>query len=80
MKVFDHKPVDVPLAQSYPISVPSHTTEWIAGVVILAAIIGLFFYGSGTWDTHHDVMTSPSHETAIPPPVHPAPPPDSTKP
>jgi len=66
--------------RSYPMSAPNHAPAWIAGVVIVVAIFGLFSYGSGTWGTHRSVTTTPTHEMTAPPPVTPAPPPDSTKP
>ena len=66
--------------RSYPMSAPNNAPAWIAGIVIVVAIIGLFSYGSGTWGTHHSMMTAPTHEMTTPPPVNPAPPPDATKP
>jgi hypothetical protein len=69
--------------RSYPISAPNHTPAWIAGVVIVAAIIGLFAYGSGNWGTHPGAATTPTHEmtqTPPPPPVNPAPQPETPKP
>jgi hypothetical protein len=75
VKVFDHTPVE----RSYPTSVPNHTPEWIVGAVIVAAIIGLFAYGSG-WRTDPSAVTIPTHEMTVTPPVNPAPPPEAPTP
>jgi hypothetical protein len=77
----DDRNTDLRQERSYPMSARDHTPAWIAGVVIVAAIIGLFAYGNGAWRTHPSVGTTPpTHQTTAPPPVAPAPPPDSTKP
>ena len=78
MKVFDHTPR---VERSYPMSASNDTPAWIAGIIIVAAIIGLFAYGSG-WRTDPSVVTPPTHEMTQPaaPPVNPAPPPESAKP
>ena len=66
--------------RTYPMYVRNNTPAWIAGIVALAAIIGVFTYESGFWGTHPSPMTTPTHEMTAPLPVNPAPPPDSTKP
>jgi len=83
MAAFDRDDPNANLRQerSYPMSAPNHAPAWIAGVVIVVAIIGLFSYGNGTWRTHPSVGTTPpTHEMTAPPPVNAAPAPDSTKP
>ena len=76
MKVFDHTPT---VERSYPMSVPNHTPEWIVGVAIVVAIMGLFAYGSRSRESDRIVVT-PTHEMTQPPPVNPAPPPEAPKP
>jgi hypothetical protein len=66
--------------RSYPMSGSNHAPAWIAGIVVVAAIVGVFAYGSGTWSTHRSVTTPPTHEMTQPPPVNPAPPPEAPKP
>jgi hypothetical protein len=59
----------------------SHTTAWIAGIVVVAAIvIGAFVYESR--GTHESLAPTATHEmTQTPPPsVNPAPPPEPAKP
>jgi hypothetical protein len=57
----------------------SHTTAWVAGIVVVAAIIiGAFVYESR--GTHESVTPAPTHEMTQPPPVNPAPPPEPAKP
>jgi hypothetical protein len=78
MKIFDHRPAVV-LPDRSSMSVPNNTPEWITGVIIVAAIIGLFVYGSGS-RKDPSVVTTPTHEMTQPPPVNPAPPPEAPKP
>jgi hypothetical protein len=66
--------------RSYPMSTPNRAPVWIGGVVIVVAIIGVFSYESGGWGSHRSVTPTPTHEITAPPPVNPAPPPDSPKP
>ena len=60
----------------------SHTTAWVAGIVVVAVVvIGGFVYESR--GTHESVTPTPAHETTQtppPPPVNPAPPPEPAKP
>lgn len=56
----------------------SRTPAWIAGVVVVVAIIGVFAYESR--GTHESVAPAPTHEMTQPPPVNPAPPPEAPKP
>jgi hypothetical protein len=65
--------------RGFPASVRSNAPAWIAGIVIVVALIGAFAYESGNSGTQ-SVTTPPTHEMTQPPPVNPAPPPDSPKP
>ena len=58
----------------------SHTTAWVAGIVVVAAIvIGAFVYESR--GTHESVAPTATHEmTTTPPPVNPPPSPEPVKP
>ena len=81
MAIFDHRPTGAPPVRSYPMSASNDTPAWIAGIVIVVAIIGLFAYGSGNWGRDPGVITMPTHEMTqpAPPPVDPAPPPEPRK-
>jgi hypothetical protein len=68
--------------RSYPMSARNNAPAWIAGIVVVAAIvIGAFVYE--TRGTHESVAPTATHEmtqTPLPPPVNPAPPPEPAKP
>jgi hypothetical protein len=49
MKVFDHTPTEVRHGHSYPTTAPNHTPAWIAGLVGLAVVIGVFAHEYGSW-------------------------------
>ena len=66
--------------RGFPTSVRTNAPAWIAGVVIVAALIGVFVYESGNRATHPSVAPTPTHEMTAPPPVNPAPPPEPPKP
>jgi hypothetical protein len=73
MKVFDHRPTEVRHEHSYPMSVRNNTPAWIAGVVILGAIIGIFAYESGR-GTRAGIDTAPTRgvtQVPAPPASHP---------
>lgn len=56
----------------YPISASNNAPLWIGGIVVVAAIIGLFVYGFGP--PHPSVGTVPTHDASqapAPPAVHP---------
>jgi hypothetical protein len=76
MKIFVHTPT---VERSYPMSVPNNAPEWIVGIVIVVAIIGLFAYGSRSRESDRIAVT-PTHEMTQPPAVQPAPPPEPSKP
>jgi hypothetical protein len=73
MKVFDHTPTEVRHGHSYPMTAPNHTATWIAGLVGLAVVIGVFAHEYGSWRTRPNVA-NPTQEMTQPPPVNPAPP------
>ena len=73
MKVFDHRPTEVRHEHSYPMSVRNNTPAWIAGVVILGAIIGIFAYEFGR-GTRAGIDTAPTRDVTqvpAPPASHP---------
>jgi hypothetical protein len=61
--------------RSYPTYVRDRTPAWIAGLVALAAISGLFVYETG-WINQKDagMALSPAPTTALPPSGTPIPP------
>jgi hypothetical protein len=82
MAAFDRDDRELHLqhGRSYPmLGRRDYTTAWIAGIVAVIAIVGVFTYESGYWGTHA-TSTSPVTETTAPPPVNSAPPPDAPKP
>ena len=59
----------------------SHAPAWVAGIVVVGAIIigvSVFVYESR--GTHESAAPTATHEMTTPPPVNPAPPPEPTKP
>jgi hypothetical protein len=69
MAAFDREDVYANLRQgrSHPIYARrDNTPTWIAGIIALATIIGVFTYESGYWGTHPNVMTTPTSEVTAP--------------
>jgi hypothetical protein len=73
MAAFDREDINPQHARSYPmLGRRDYTPAWIAGIVAVVAIVGIFTYESGYWGTHATSM-SPAADTAAPPAVIPAP-------
>jgi hypothetical protein len=64
--------------RGFPTSATSNAPAWIIGIVVVAAIIGVFAYESGP-SRAPSMAPPPPHEMTAPPPVNPAPPPEAPK-
>jgi hypothetical protein len=80
MAIFDRDDLsdnDVRPERGYPSDVRSNAPAWIAGIVIVAAIIGVFAYESGNSGARnspaqtHDVAPAPAPSVLPAPPAAP---------
>ena len=83
MAIFDRDDLsgnDMRPERGYPSDVRSKAPAWIAGIVIVAAIIGVFAYESSNSGAHraptqtHDVAPAPAPSVIPAPPAAPNPP------
>ena len=80
MAIFDRDDLsgnDVRLERGYLSDIRSNAPAWIAGIVIVAAIIGVFAYASSNPSAHrapaqtHDVAPAPAPSVIPAPPAAP---------
>ena len=52
--------------RSYPIYTRDNTSTWMACIVAITAIIGVFTYETGHWRTHSQIMPTTTSEVTAP--------------
>jgi hypothetical protein len=66
----DDRSFDQQHGRSYPMLGRDYTPAWIAGIVAVVAIVGVFTYESGYWGTHatstHATSMTPTNDTTTP--------------